>query len=594
MNAIPEPASGSDVELWQRVLAEDTTAFEEVVVKYQSLIASVAYSATGHFSLSEEVTQETFWQAWRQRFQLRDHNRLGSWLCKIARNLAAHTSKKERRHQVDGYVLDVGSSQNDPALNSISAEERQLVWRTLQEIPETYREALVLYYRAGQSIAEVALALDISNDLAKQRVHRGREMLRATLANRVEDVLVHSRPGQLLTTRVMIGLAALTASFKATSAATAATAGAMTGAVSAKYVASSSLGGATASALKSTMIAGGASGMLGSLVGVAGGLGGAFLGCWLPAQLANTLDERKLLEKHGRRSFAVALALTLGMLLATPLLTMANGLVWYFSFVGLITLVFVIGVVSLGMKAQSEIKELQASLPPDAQPNPSRFRRSIGLDKYIYRGRCYTSGRRLLGIPLIDIQFNCGLGAGCPSPTPLRRAFGWIAIGDQATGVLFAAGGMAKGLIAIGGLAIGGVAFGGCAIGGLAIGGGAVGWLALGGGAVGYEAVGGFAMAWHVATGGGAIAYHIAVGGGAWAYNYAVGGGAWAREANTQLAKQLAETQSMMWMLEWLTEHRLAFVAATSFLSLMPAILLRFAYRRELRKQDIVEAEPKR
>lgn len=591
MNTTSDPAGGSDVELWQRVLAEDTAAFQEVVVKYQSLIASVAYSSTGHFSLSEEVTQETFWQAWRQRFQLRDHERLGSWLCKIARNIAAQMSKKERRHHVDGYAVDVGSSQNDPALNSISAEERQLVWRTLEEIPETYREALVLYYRAGQSMAEVALALDISNDLAKQRVHRGRELLRATLANRVEDVLIRSRPGQLLTTRVMIGLAALTASLKATSAATAATAGAMTGAISAKSLAANSLGGVTASSLKSTMIAGGASGVLGSLVGIAGGLGGALLGCWLPAQLANTLDERKLLEKHGRRSFGVALALTLGMVLATPLLSLTNGLVWYFSFVSLITLVFVIGVVSLGKKAQAEIRALQASLPPDAQLNPSRIRRTIGLDKYIYRGRRYTSCKRLLGIPLLDVQFNDGWGAECLPTILPRRAYGWIAIGDHATGVLFAAGGMAKGLIAVGGLAIGGVAFGGCAIGGLAIGGGAVGWLAFGGGAIGYDAVGGLAIAWQVATGGGAIAYHLAVGGGAWAYNYAVGGGAWAREANTQLAKQLAETQSMMWMLEWLTENRVLFITATSVVSLMPTFLLRFAFRRELRQPENIASE---
>jgi DNA-directed RNA polymerase specialized sigma24 family protein len=87
-----------DAGLWHRVLADDPSAFEAVVAKYQNLVASVAYSATGNFSLSEEVTQETFWQAWRQRFQLREPERLASWLCGIARNLAHQTSKHEQRH----------------------------------------------------------------------------------------------------------------------------------------------------------------------------------------------------------------------------------------------------------------------------------------------------------------------------------------------------------------------------------------------------------------------------------------------------------------------------------------------------------------
>lgn len=573
--------------LWQRVLEDDNSAFEVVVERYQNLVASVAYSATGSFSVSEEVTQETFWQAWRQRFQLRDHARLASWLCGIARNLASQAIKQEHRPAMVDLVVDPSSSINDPAVNSISAEERQLVWETLEDIPELYREALVLYYREGHSMLQVASALDVSMDVAKQRVHRGRELLRDTLSERVEDVLVRTRPSRSMTTRVMVGLAALSASLKATSTVSAATAGGMTVAEIAKAATIKSAGGFVATGVKSAAATGASAGILGGLLGVVGGLGGAFLGCWIPSQLAETMAERKLLEKHGRRSFALALAFTLAMLLPGLLLLLPVGRYWALGLMASATLMFTVCILILGLKAQRELRQLQANLPSDAQLNPSPLRRRFRLDEVVYLGKRYTSRWRLFGLPLIDIQFADVFGSPGRSPTGSPQACagqgqacGWIAVGDRATGVLFAAGGVAKGLIAMGGLAIGGIAVGGGAVGVLAIGGGAVGGLAFGGLAVGYQSVGGLAVAWHVATGGGAVARYLAVGGGAWAHDFAVGGEAWASQANTESAKELANSLSQMWMLEWLAKNRVLFIVITLVISLAPAALMRFAYRK--------------
>ncbi len=583
MDSLAESIRKEDVGLWRRVLADDKAAFEEVVAKYQSLVAAVAYSATGNFSLSEEVTQEAFWQAWRQRFQLREQERLAAWLCGIARNLAHQASKKERKHK-SSELDDRDGGAVDPAQDSISAEEREIVWATLEEIPEGNREALVLFYREGQSMSEVAAALGVSIDVAKQRVHRGRELLRTTLANRVEDVLVRSRPSRVLTARVMVGLAALTASLKATASASAATAGTITIAEVAKSATVSTAGGVAATAVKSAVMTGASTGLIGGLIGAAGGLGGAFLGCWLPAQMAETVAERDLLAKHGRRTFVAAIVFTLALFLITPLLLIPGGTLWYFVAFAGIMFAFFIFVIWQGIKAQAELKYLQDHLPIDAELNPSPLRKRMGWNKTVYRGRCYTSDWKLFGVPLVDIQFNDVFANGKDSQANGRHAFGWIAVGDRATGLLFAAGGMATGLIAIGGLAMGGVAIGGGAVGGLAIGGGALGWLAFGGGAIGYEAVGGLAIAWNIATGGAAVAYHLAVGGGAWAHDFAVGGGAWAAEVNTEAAKELAQSESKMWLLEWMAKNQMLFITISLIVSLLPAFLMRYAYRTEVRE----------
>ena len=59
-----------------------------------------------------------------------------------------------------------------------TAEEAALVRASLAKLPETYRLPLVLYYREGQSVRAVAETLGLSEDAVKQRLARGREMLR--------------------------------------------------------------------------------------------------------------------------------------------------------------------------------------------------------------------------------------------------------------------------------------------------------------------------------------------------------------------------------------------------------------------------------
>ena len=128
-----------------------------------------------------------------------------------------------------------------------------------------------------------------------------------------------------------------------------------------------------------------------------------------------------------------------------------------------------------------------------------------------------------------------------------RVARGWIAIGDDARGILLAVGSTARGFIAMGGRSFGVLSFGGLAMGLVAIGGLGLGVVgigglgagvyAVGGMAVGWQAAGGWRRRWDAAVGGGAVARHMAAGGAAIARDYAVGGGAYARHANDEQAR---------------------------------------------------------
>lgn len=123
--------------------------------------------------------------------------------------------------------------------------------------------------------------------------------------------------------------------------------------------------------------------------------------------------------------------------------------------------------------------------------------------------RDYRSRITLLGLPLVHIR------TGAKDGGKSLPAVGWIALGDRAYGILFAAGGVAIGGISMGGAAVGLIAMGGVSAGILALGGVALGGLALGGGAIGIVAAGGVATAWLGAEGGLAIAREFALGGAA-------------------------------------------------------------------------------
>ena len=111
-------------------------------------------------------------------------------------------------------MTELSTDEPGPAEEAVSREEESLVWQALERIPEAYREPLILFYREDRSVAEVAGALVLSEDAVKQRLSRGRGMLREQVAELVEGGLRRSRPGRRFTVTVMAGLAAHAAGAK--------------------------------------------------------------------------------------------------------------------------------------------------------------------------------------------------------------------------------------------------------------------------------------------------------------------------------------------------------------------------------------------
>src|SRR5580693_2124545 len=133
-------AGNNDAELVGGSLAGNRDAFGQIVSRYQSLICSLAYSATGSLGQSEDLAQETFIIAWKRLGHLRERAKLRAWLCGIARNRINNFLRREGREPIrmaeSLESLPESSSPGPlPADQTISNEEQAILWRSLERIP---------------------------------------------------------------------------------------------------------------------------------------------------------------------------------------------------------------------------------------------------------------------------------------------------------------------------------------------------------------------------------------------------------------------------------------------------------------------------
>ena len=203
----------SDAQLVEWTLTGDRAAFATIVKRYQSLICSITYNATGSLSLSEDLAQETFLAAWKQLSGLREPARLRSWLCGITRFLVGKEFRRQGREPIHAAesldaIQEPSSTEASPSMQAVSREEEAILWRALERIPDAYRQPLILFYREEKSIERVAAELELSEDAVKQRLSRGRKLLHGEVVAFVEGTLSRTAPQQSFSNAVLAMLPA--------------------------------------------------------------------------------------------------------------------------------------------------------------------------------------------------------------------------------------------------------------------------------------------------------------------------------------------------------------------------------------------------
>jgi len=201
------------VSLLKASLQGSTQAFEVIVGRHQSLVCAITYSGTGSVEKSEELAQETFLRAWKSLDQLQDLAKFKAWLCSIARRTVQNWFRSQRQDVVGkaaplDCAVEKVSEEAGPVEAAMMKEQQAVVARALAQIPESLREPVILFYREQKSVREVAEQLGLSENAARQRISRGRSMLREQVADIVETTIARTKPGKAFTTAVIAAVAA--------------------------------------------------------------------------------------------------------------------------------------------------------------------------------------------------------------------------------------------------------------------------------------------------------------------------------------------------------------------------------------------------
>ena len=137
--------------------------------------------------LAEDATQEALWTLYRKLPTLRSVAAFPVWLLRIvARICSGLVTPLWRR--IEALQEEHWAAQPE------DVELRLDLANAIEALPETYREALVLFYYCDLSVAETAGRLGIANSAARVRLHRGRELIRLQLTG--ERRAPDSMPGR--------------------------------------------------------------------------------------------------------------------------------------------------------------------------------------------------------------------------------------------------------------------------------------------------------------------------------------------------------------------------------------------------------------
>ena len=186
-----------DVQLIRSTLSGNDEAFSTLVKKYQKNVHALAWRKIGDFHYAEEITQDTFLQAYKKLSTLKDPNQFAGWLYVIANRLCINWMRKKK----PALQSLEGTRAEEVARSSYShyvsgereteaAERRsEIVEKLLARLPESERTVVTLYYLGEMTAKEIGKFLGVSVKTVHSRLHRARKRLQEKDELLVQEVL---------------------------------------------------------------------------------------------------------------------------------------------------------------------------------------------------------------------------------------------------------------------------------------------------------------------------------------------------------------------------------------------------------------------
>jgi RNA polymerase sigma-70 factor (ECF subfamily) len=190
---VNEPAPlTEELVLVNAAKAGDVGAFEELVRRYDRNVFRIAQHITQNREDAEDVVQDAFLKAYENLPQFQGQSKFYTWLVRIAVNEALMKLRRRRpermvsldeevRTEEDSMPREIADWSPNPEQQYNQAELKDILSKTIQGLPPSFRTVFVLRDVEGLSTEETAEALSLSIPAVKSRLLRARLQLRERL-----------------------------------------------------------------------------------------------------------------------------------------------------------------------------------------------------------------------------------------------------------------------------------------------------------------------------------------------------------------------------------------------------------------------------
>ena len=186
-----------DAQLIRNILSGDESAFSILIQKYQKGIHALAWRKLGDFHHAEEITQDTFLQAYKKLSTLKNPNQFAGWLYVIANRLCLNWMRSQKPAMQSLEQMSVKEIDTLTYAHSISeyreaeaTEHRhEIVQKLLAKLPESERTVMTLYYLGETPAKEISKFLGVSVKTIHSRLHRARKRLQGEEELLIKEML---------------------------------------------------------------------------------------------------------------------------------------------------------------------------------------------------------------------------------------------------------------------------------------------------------------------------------------------------------------------------------------------------------------------
>lgn len=157
--------------------------FKEIYESCEPKVYCFLLSLCRNESLAEELTEETFYQAFLHINQFEGRCEISTWLCQIGKNLYYKEMKRQNRFNSQPITDDISKS-NENLFNSMENRQKTIeIHRILKTMSNDYREVFTLHIFAELTFKEIAQVYDKSESWAKMTFYRAK----AALIHKLEE-----------------------------------------------------------------------------------------------------------------------------------------------------------------------------------------------------------------------------------------------------------------------------------------------------------------------------------------------------------------------------------------------------------------------